>query len=98
MPGLERTISFRASNELEQIFERMRRNCEAALEIIRDIELDDLRPQSRERLCDRVHTLREIVRMLSPEFEKKLMVATAKAGRDLSPQDVLSLLYGLDEL
>jgi hypothetical protein len=39
------------------------------------------------------------VRILSPEFEKKLMVATtAMSGRDLSPEEVLSLLYGLDEL
>ena len=76
----------------------MRLNCEVALEIIRGIDLHGLNPASRERLYSQIHTLREIVRILSPEFEKKLMVATAMSGRDLSPEEVLSLLYGLDEL
>jgi hypothetical protein len=98
MPDLERTILFQANNDLEQIFDRMSRNCEAALEIIQDIELDDLSAQSRERLCDRVHTIREIVRVLSPGFENKLMVETEKLGRGLSPDEVRCLLYGIPEL
>lgn len=94
----ETIIIIRAINELEQTVERMRLNCEVALEIIRGIDLRNLSPASRERLYSRIHTLREIIRILSPDFEKKLMVTTAKAGRDLSPEEVLSLLYGLDEL
>ena len=78
MAELKTTILFRANHELEQIFERMRRNCEQALEIIRDIKRDDLSPQSRQRLCDRVHTLREIVKILTPDFEKELTAETEK--------------------
>jgi hypothetical protein len=88
----------RGDSELEQTFERMRLNCELALEIIRRLDLNRLNPASRERLYSQIHTLREIVRILSPEFEKKLIVATAVSSRDLSQEEVLSLLYGLDEL
>jgi hypothetical protein len=88
----------RGDSELEQTFERMRLNCELALEIIRRLDLNRLNPASRERLYSQIHTLREIVRILSPEFEKKLILATAASGRDLSHEEVLSLLYGLDEL
>lgn len=98
MAGPETNSVFPDGNELEQILERMRLNCELALEIIRRLDLDRLTPASRERLHSQIHTLREIVRILSPEFEKKLIVATAVAGRDLSPEEVLSLLYGLDAL
>ena len=87
-----------SDSELEQIFERMRLNCELALEIIRRLDLDHLDPASRERLYDQIHTLREIVRILSPEFEKKLMVETEKRGRGLSPDEARYLLYGMDEL
>ena len=75
----------------------MRRNCKAALEIIQGIEMQDLSLDSREQLYDRIHTLREIVRILSPDFEKKLLVATAKSGHGLSREEVIALLYGLDE-
>ena len=98
VPDLERTISFRANNELEQIFERMRRNYEAALEIIRIMDLDDLSPESREWSCGQIHTLREMVRILSPNFEKKLMAETEKLGRRLSPDEVRCVLYGIAEL
>jgi len=98
MVGPETDSVFPDGNELEQIFERMRLNCELALEIIRRFDLDRLSHASRERLYSQIHTLREIVRILSPEFEKKLILATAVAGRDLSPEEVLTLLYGLDEL
>ena len=98
MPDLETTILLRGNHELEQIFERMRRNCEQALEIIRDIERDDLSPQSRQRLCDRVHTLREIVRILTPDFEKKPTVETEKRGRGLSADEARCLPYGMDQL
>ncbi|PWT84184.1 MAG: hypothetical protein C5B58_05115 [Acidobacteria bacterium] len=94
----ETNILSRGNKELEQVFERMRLNCEVALELIRGIDLHRLNPASRERMYSQIHTIREIVRILSPEFEKKLMVATAMSGRDLSPEEVLSLLYGLDEL
>ena len=93
----EANILLRA-NELEQIFERMRWNCEAALEIIRNIDLNDLSPESRESLCGQIHTLREMVRILSPNFEKKLMVETEKLGRGLSPNEVRCLLYGIPGL
>ena len=76
----------------------MRRNCESALEILRGIELDGLSPEVREQLCDRIQTFREIVRILSPDFEKKLMLETDKLGRGLSPEEVRCLLYGLAEL
>lgn len=98
MSGSERNIAERARKEFEQILERMRRNSEHALEIIRDIELDDLSPESREQLCGQIHTLREIVRILSPDFEKKLMVETDKLGRDISPDEARCLLYGIAEL
>jgi hypothetical protein len=98
MAALETNTLSRGNNELEQTFERMKLNCELALEIIRRFDLDHLNPASRERLYSQIHTLREIVRILSPEFEKKLMVALAVSGRDLSPEEVLSLFYGLDEL
>ena len=88
----------RGDCELEQTFERMRLNCELALEIIRRLDLNRLNPASRERLYSQIHTLREIVRILSPDFEKKLMAALAVSGRDLSPEEILSLFYGLDEL
>ena len=55
-----------------------------ALEIIGDIELNDLSPEIREQLYDQIHTLREIVRLLSPDFEEKVIVETAKLGRALS--------------
>jgi hypothetical protein len=85
MSDAKTTFLSRASNELEEISGRMRRNCEGALEIIRNIGLDDLSPESREWLCGQIHTLREMVRILSPNFEKKLMVETEKLGRGLSP-------------
>jgi hypothetical protein len=74
MPRIETNILERATKECERIFERMRQNCEQALEIIRDMDLDDLSPESREQLDGQIHTLREMVRILSPDFEKKLMV------------------------
>ena len=76
----------------------MRQNCEQALRIIRDIDLDDLSPENREQLYGQIHTLREIVRILSPDFEKKLIIETEKVGRDLSPDEVRCLLYGIAEL
>jgi hypothetical protein len=87
----------RAENELEQIFERMRRHCESALGIFRHINLDELSPENREHICDRIHTLREMARILSPDFEKKLMIETDKLGRALSRDEAQTLLYGLDE-
>jgi hypothetical protein len=98
MSNSETNIVERARKELEQIFERMRRNCEAGLEIFQDIDLDGLRPESREQLYGQIHTFREIVRILSPDFEKKLTVKTEKVGRGLSPDEVRCLLYGIDEL
>ena len=95
---LETNIVERATNEIEQIYERMNRNCEVALEIIQGIEMEDLSLESREQLYGQIHTLREIVRILSPDFEKKLLLATAKSGRALSREEVIALLYGLDEL
>ena len=68
------------------------------MKFIRGIELDDLSPESREQIYCQIHTLREIVRILSSDFEKKLLVATAKSGRALSREEVIALLYGLDEL
>jgi hypothetical protein len=53
--------------------------------------------RTAEQVHDQIHTLREMVRILSPDFEKKLMVQTAKLGHALSRDEVLSLLYGLDE-
>jgi hypothetical protein len=94
----ETDVLSRANNELGQVFERTKLNCELALEIIRRLDLEHLNPASRERLYSQIHTLREIVRILSPEFEKQLMVATAMAGRDLTPEEVLNLFYGLDEI
>jgi hypothetical protein len=91
-------ILFRANTELEQLYERMSRNCNVALEIIQGMEMQDLSPESREQLYSRVHTLREIVRILSSDFEEKLLVATARSGRALSRDEVILLLYGLDEL
>ena len=98
MPKHETGVLSRANNELEQILDRMRRNCEAALEILRDIEMDGLSPQSREQLYDRVHTLREMVRILSPDFEEKLMVETERLGRGLSPHEIRCVLYGIPQL
>ena len=98
MPDVETKILERATKECEQIFDRMRRNCEAALEIIRDIELDDLSPESREQLYDRIHTLREMVRILSPDFQKKLMAEAEKLDRRLSPDEVRCPLYGIADL
>ena len=94
----EADILFRGNNDVEQILDRMRRNCEHALEIIRDTDPDDLSAESREQLYGQIHTLREIVRLLSPDFEQTVIVKTAKLGRALSRQEVLGLLYGLDEL
>jgi hypothetical protein len=98
MPMPETKMLDRIENELDQILDRTRRNYQDALEIIRDIELDDLSPESRERLYGQIHALREMVRILSPEFQKKLMVETAKLRRGLSPTEVLRLVYGVDEL
>jgi hypothetical protein len=39
-----------------------------------------------------------MVRILRPDFEERLMVETEKLGRGLSREDVVGLLYGLDEL
>ena len=91
-------VLLRDKNEVEQILDRMRRNCEAALEVIQDADPDDLSPESREQLYGQTHTLREIVRLLSPDFEQKVIVKTAKLGRALSRDEVLDLLYGLDDL
>lgn len=94
----ETEVLSRGNNELEQILGRMRRNCEHALEVIRDSDPDDLSPESREQLYGQIHTLREIVRLLSPDFEQTVIVKTAKLGRALSREEVLGLLYGLEEL
>jgi hypothetical protein len=91
-------VLFRGNNELEQILGRMRWNCEHALQVIRDTDPEDLSAESREQLYGQIHTLREIVRLLSPDFEQKVIVKTAKLGRALSREEVLGLLYGLDEL
>jgi hypothetical protein len=93
----ETNILDRAKSEVEQIFERMRRHCEGALAIFRHINLGELSPEDREQAHHQIHTLREIVRILSSEFEEKLMVETAKLGRDLSRDEAQTLLYGLDE-
>lgn len=98
MPNPETNILSRANNELEQILERIRLNCEVALEIMQGVEMQDLSLESREQLYGRIHTLREIVRTLSSDFEKKLMKATTKFGRGLSSDEVRSLLYGVAEL
>jgi len=98
MPIPETKVLDRIENQLDQILDRTRRNYQDALEIIRDIELDDLSPESREQLYGQIHTLREMVRILSPDFQKKLMVETAKLRRALSPTEVIRLLYGVDEL
>ena len=97
MPSPETKILDRAESEVEQIFERMRRHCERALAIFRDINLDELSPENREQVHRQIHTLREFVRILSPDFEKKLMVEAAKLGRDLSREEALCLLYGLEK-
>jgi hypothetical protein len=75
----------------------MRRNCERALAILWNINLDELCPEDREQAHHQMHTLSEIVRIPSPEFEKQLMVETAKLRRDLTREEALGLLYGLDE-
>ena len=62
------------------------------------MNLEELSPQDREYICGQIHTRREMARILSPDFEKKLMVEAAKLGRDLSREEALRLLYGLDEL
>jgi aspartyl/asparaginyl-tRNA synthetase len=72
MPTPETNILDQAENELEKIFKRMRRNCEEALELLRHINLEELSPEQREQIHLRIHTLREMVRILSPDFEKKL--------------------------
>jgi hypothetical protein len=95
MVNHETNILSRADKELEQFFERMRRSCERALEIIGDIERDDLSSESREQLYDRIHMLCEMVTILSPDFEKKLIVETEKLGPGVSPDEVRYLLYGV---
>jgi hypothetical protein len=97
MPTPEKNVLDRSQKELEQTFERMGRNCEDALAVLRHINLDEVSPENREQVHDQIHTLREMVRILSPDFEKKLMVETAKLGRALSRDEVQTLLYGLDE-
>ena len=93
----ETKILNRAGSELEQIFERTRRHCESALAIFRHVNLDELSPENREQVHGQIHTLREMFRILSPDFEKQMIVETAKLGRDLSREEALRLLYGLDE-
>jgi hypothetical protein len=95
MVNHETNILSRANEELEQFFERMRRNCERALEIIQDTEKDDLSSKSCEQLYGRIHVLCEMLAILSPGFEKKLMVETEKLGPGVSPDDVRFLLYGV---
>jgi hypothetical protein len=97
MPNSQTNIFDGAENELEEIFKRMRRNCEEARAIFRHIDLDKLSPKKREQVSSQIHTLREMVRILRPEFGKKLTVETAKLRRALSRDEVLSLLYGLEE-
>jgi hypothetical protein len=97
MPAVETNILESVTKECEGIFERMRRDCEDALEIIRDMDLGDLSAESREQLHDRIHTLREIVRMLSCDFEDKLKAETEKLGRGLSLAEARCLLYGRAE-
>ena len=97
MPTPETNTLDRAESEVEQIFERMRRHCEGALAIFRHINLDELSPENREQVHRQIHMLREMFRILSPDFEKQMMVETAKLGRDLSREEALRLLYGLDE-
>ena len=98
MPMPETKILDRIENELDQILDRTRRNYQDALEIIRELELEDLSPESREQLYSQIHAFREMVRILSPDFQKKLMVETAKLRRALSPTEVVRLLYGVAEL
>ena len=73
MPAPETNILDRGEKELEQIFERMRRNCEDALAILRHINLEELSTENREHVYSQIHTLREMVRIFSPDFEKKLI-------------------------
>jgi hypothetical protein len=54
MAALETNTLSRGNNELEQTFERMKLNCELALEIIRRFDLDHLNPASRERLYSQI--------------------------------------------
>jgi hypothetical protein len=63
----------------------------------RHIDLAGLSPEIGEQVHSQIHTLREMVRILSPDFEKKLMVETAKLRRGLSREEALRLLYGLGE-
>jgi hypothetical protein len=98
MPMPEPKILDPIENDLDQILDGTRRNYQDALEIIQNLEVDDLSPESREELYGQIHTFREMVRILSPDFQKKLMVETAKLRRALSPTEVLRLLYGVDEL
>jgi len=69
------------------------------------VNLEELSPQDREYICGQIHTLREMARILSPDFEKKLTVQVAKQGRALSrvqvgqkslPSHRLSLAQPLD--
>jgi hypothetical protein len=94
----ETKILDRIENELDQILDRTRRSYQDALEIIRDLKPDDLSPEKHEQLNGQIHALREMVRILSPDFQKKLMAETAKLRRALSPAEVVRLLYGVDEL
>lgn len=94
----ETKILDRIENELDQILDRTRRNYQDALEIIRDIEPNDLSPERREQLYGQIHALREMVRILRPDFQQKLMVETAKLRRALSPTEVVRVLYGVDKL
>jgi hypothetical protein len=97
MRALETNVLDQAESELEQIFERMGRNCEGALELFRHVNLEELSPQDREYICGQIHTLREMARILSRDFEKKLTVQVAKQGRALSRDEVQTLLYGLEK-
>jgi hypothetical protein len=97
MPNPETNILSRANNEAEQTLGRVSRNCEHSWQVIRDADSVDLSPESREQLYGLIHTLREIVRLLRPDFEQKVIVKTAKLGRALSREEVLDLFYGLDE-
>jgi hypothetical protein len=60
--------------------------------------MQDLSLESGEQLYGRIHTLREIVRTLSSDFEKMLMVETETLGCGLSPDEVRSPLYGVAKL
>jgi hypothetical protein len=97
MRTAERNVLDRAENELERICEQMRRNCEDALELLGHIDLEELSPENRERVHCRIHTLREIVRIFRPDFEKKLMVEMDRLRRALSRDEAKTLFYGLDE-